>query len=492
MTRVAIRVDASTIIGSGHVIRCVTLAEELRGLGADVCFVCRPLPGDYCGWLKSRGYVVHRLPARKGIVPTVLDATQTQEALSKNTPVEWLVTDHYGVDREWEDTARAAARRIMVIDDLADRSHHCDLLLNQNLPAAGDSYAALVPAGTRVLQGPRYALLRPEFARLRCAQPPRDGIVRRILVCFGGTDAGNHTAAALRALRDCAGGVDHIDVVLGPSNPHREHIAALCAETPRTLLHSPATDMADLMTRADLAIGAGGAMSWERACLGVPTVAFGIAGNQRKVLEVLIEGGYVVGVPELPSPDFAKMGAWIRSALENQPLLRGLAQRAATLVDGLGAQRVANAMLPVSLVFRPARIEDTDMIFQYRNDPAVRGASLDGREISREGHDAWMKQTLSNPQRILLIAERDGRPQGVVRFDLSPAEATISVYRAPNAGPAGLGLVRQATAWLRSQHSGIKRVVAEVLPGNAASLAAFRAAGYRDGKYVLDTDLDTP
>jgi RimJ/RimL family protein N-acetyltransferase len=312
------------------------------------------------------------------------------------------------------------------------------------------------------------------------------------VICFGGADLHNHTGAALQALRAHSSGIDCVDVVVGPSNPHRELIAALCAGIPNAVLHCPASDIAGLLAKADLAIGAGGTMNWERACLGVPTVAFGIAPNQRKGLDALIEAGCVLGISEMQTPDIERMEACVSSALGNPPLLRGLARRTAALTDGLGAERVADAMIPAPLAFRRATIDDSEMIFRCRNDAAVRGASLDSREISREAHDTWMGQTLSSPTRVLLIAEHGGEPQGVVRFDLRPTEAVISVYRVSAGSNARLGLVRQATAWFRNNYPNIRRIVAEVLPGNTISLAAFRAAGYHDGKFILDTDLDTP
>ena len=491
MPTIAFRVDASSIVGSGHAIRCAALAGQLRAHGADVCFICREQPGDWCDWLANQGYAVHRLPVQEGGVSPGVDAAQTCAALSNSKPVEWLVTDHYGIDHRWELAAREVARRILVIDDLADRSHDCDFVLNQNFSNAPDNlYAALVPPGTKILLGPRYALLRPEFAMLRSTSRHRGGDVRRILICFGGADPQNHTGAALQALRGYIRDIDRVDVVVGPGNPHKQSIAALCADTPNAVLHCPASEIAELLSKADLAIGGGGTMNWERSCLGVPTVAFGIAANQRKVLEALIEAGYVLGVAEMQTPHVERIAAWIGSALGNAPLLRGLSRRVASLTDGLGAERVVDLMLPTKLDFRQATIDDTDLIFRCRNDPTVRGVSIDSREISRETHDAWMSRTLSSPERILLVAGSGGEPRGVVRFDLRPPEAVISVYRVPSGSIARLGLIRQATLWFRSRFPNIKRVVAEILPENTASLVAFRAAGYHDGMYVLETDLD--
>jgi UDP-2,4-diacetamido-2,4,6-trideoxy-beta-L-altropyranose hydrolase len=331
-----------------------------------------------------------------------LDASQTLVALDNAKSVDWLVVDHYDVNSQWESAMRNTVRRILVIDDLADRNHDCDLLLNQNFSTAPDNpYAALVRPGTKVLLGPRYALLRPEFALLRSTQRPRDGVVRRIIICFGGADPHNHTGAALRALHGHTGSIDRVDVVVGPANPHRERIAALCSGIPNAVFHCPASDIADLLARTDLAIGGGGAMCWERACLGVPTVAFGIAENQRKVLEALIEAGCVLGIPEMHTPDVEKMAVWVNNALENPPLLRGLARRSAELTDGLGAERVADAMFPASLHFRRATIDDTELIYRCRMTCCAVYHST--TEKSREAHNAWMGGRRCQPERVLLM-----------------------------------------------------------------------------------------
>lgn len=490
MSIVSFRVDASSRIGYGHAVRCAALAEVLAARGADIRFICRESAGHYCDVLEKLGFRVHRLPEQDASLED--DIAQTRSALADTDVSDWLVVDHYGLDAHWEQAMRLSAKRILVIDDLADRTHDCDLLLDQNLATeTAERYVGLLTPATRLLLGPRYALLRPEFRQRRNQRPPRDGSVRRVLVCFGGADPQQHTIATLNALRLQAGRLDRIDIVIGLANPHRVAIAAACATLPNAMLHCPATDISELLAASDLAIGAGGSMNWERACLGVPTLAFGIADNQRPGMAALIEAGHVAGIPDMPSPDEARIAAWLTCLLDNPALLRGLSARSATLVDGRGAERVADTLLPAVLTLRPATLGDSDNLLRWRNDPAIRGISLNTREIDRPTHQAWLHSTLVDPTRILLIAEHNSQPAGVIRFDLLPTEAVISLYRVPQADAHG-GLIRQATDWLRTQHPEIRSLRAEVLPENTTSLAAFRNAGYRDVRNTLLIELDMP
>lgn len=483
--RIVFRADASTAIGAGHVVRCATLAAELAARGAAIHFICRSLPGDYCEWLEKRGFGVIRLNTEN----LDEDIAASRTALAMLGQVDWLVVDHYGLHAQWEQALRPLADKLMVIDDTADRPHDCDLLLDQNLVAgAAERYARLLPPRAERLLGPRYALLPPAFAAARTMRRAVDGEVRRVLVCFGGSDPLGHTLAALGALRAYSSRFVQIDVVVGPANPARAPIAAACQGLPATL-HSPAENMAGLLAKADLAIGAGGTMNWERACIGVPALAFGIAENQRPVLEAMIEGGYTVGTPLMRTPDHEGIAAWLAVLLTSPPLLRGLSERSRALVDGQGTRRVADRLLPAPLIFRSARTDDCADLLRWRNHPAIRAVSHDQTEINEATHTAWLERTLDDSRRLLLIAERKGEAVGVVRFDLDTPQAFISVYRVPESTERD-GLIRAASDWIAGQRPEIRRIVAEVLPDNVASLAAFHAAGYRDRKYTLTLELE--
>lgn len=423
-------------VGSGHAMRCKALAEALKARGAETVFVKHEIE-----------------------------------------PCDWLVVDDYELGAEWERAQRRMAKKIMAIDDLG-REHDCDLLLDQNVLSPANPYAGRVPSHARVFLGPRYALLRPEFARVRERAAPRSGGVRRILVCFGGADPANHTAAALEALRPYAARLERIDVVLGAAS-------RVLGEPKNAVIHPGTAGMATLLAEADLAIGAGGTMAWERACLGVPTLAFGIAPNQAPVLEALFEAGCATGVTQMPQPDAAAIAAWVAAVLSNATLLHGMGKRSRDLVDGRGAERIADALLGEPIRFRRASAADSEAILRWRNDPEVRAKSLDNRTIDARTHATWMQRVLADPKRVLLIAEDARGPVGVVRFDLDGAEAEISVYRTPGPAARPRGLIRAASAWLAQNHPEVATVTAQVLPENAGSLAAFREAGYSDWKHVL-------
>ncbi|MFH1686491.1 MAG: UDP-2,4-diacetamido-2,4,6-trideoxy-beta-L-altropyranose hydrolase [bacterium] len=305
---VVIRTDASLEIGTGHVMRCLTAAEQLHSHGAEVRFVCRAFPGNLCDVIREHGYRCDRLPfecgdvkntydsiyARWLSVDQIVDAEQTQGVLhSYGTRPDWIIADHYGLNSLWHKAMRPYSRRIMVIDDLANRPLDCDLLLDQNYYAnMAQRYWGLAPAYCRQLLGPEYALLRREF--LVADRRQRSTAVRCILVFFGGTDPSNQTAVALGAIRELSNTNLCVDVVIGATNPHREHIERLCARSDRFELHQNVSNMAELMSAADLAIGAGGTTTYERLYMRLPTLAISIADNQTEVLKGLHGAGHLV------------------------------------------------------------------------------------------------------------------------------------------------------------------------------------------------------
>lgn len=287
-------------------MRCRTLARELRRRGAEIRFICRQKPGDLIELLRQE-FQVLALPPLAAVVSSSplegrapyaawLGCSQQQDAAdclavleqAGINRVQWLVVDHYGLDTSWEGAMREGLGsepppQLLVIDDLADRTHSCELLLDQNFFGATTQqrYMGLVPAHCRQLLGPQYALLGPEYALLHPLVPPRTEL-RRVLVFFGGVDPANYTGHAIKTLM--APELAHlaVDVVLGLQCPHHQAVESLVAQRPHTTLHGPQPSLAGLIARADLAIGAGGATTWERACLGLPAITIPIASNQEQ------------------------------------------------------------------------------------------------------------------------------------------------------------------------------------------------------------------
>ena len=302
--RVAIRADASRVIGSGHVMRCLTLAARLRRRGDDVTFVMRELDGNLIAFVEAKGFHVLHLPrhpedaALTGYaawltVSQETDAAETLAALGDGK-IDLLVVDSYALDIAWERRLRAVAAKIFVIDDLANRVHDCDMLLDQNFYRdASHRYDGLVPPACDVRIGPQYALLREEFFEARRHLRPRDGHLRRVFVFYGGSDHTRETEKAVRAILAVPELRITADIVVGSSNAHLKEVQALCAGHGNLHLHVQAQNMAELMAAADLALGAGGTTTWERCFLGLPALVTAIAENQFGIAGDCAEAGLV-------------------------------------------------------------------------------------------------------------------------------------------------------------------------------------------------------
>ena len=311
--RVLIRADAAVQIGSGHLMRCLTLADHLRAEGGDVAFVCRDLPGSMFDVLEARRYPCARLPfCEAGDGSQDADARETIKAAEGLFPdgLEWLVVDHYQLDAAWEAVLRPHVRKLMAIDDLANRQHDCDVLLDQNFYRDQDRrYLGLLPEGCVTLLGPGYALLRPEFVEARRRPRSRDGSVKRILVFFGGSDPTNQTEKVLSALAQLKLKDIAVDVVVGSANPNRDAIQVLCSQLPEVAFHCQIFNMAELILNADLGIGAGGSAIWERCYLGLPTITVVLADNQVRTTEDVADIGAIayLGRSDLLTPaDYAR------------------------------------------------------------------------------------------------------------------------------------------------------------------------------------------
>jgi UDP-2,4-diacetamido-2,4,6-trideoxy-beta-L-altropyranose hydrolase len=510
MTRMLIRCDASLAIGSGHVMRCRTLARELQRRGASITFLCRCQAGDLIALLEQEFQVLAlpELPlalceglAGRELYGAWLGCSQNHDADDCLTALasagvrsaDWLVVDHYGLDGSWEAlllnalVGNKGTPKLLAIDDLADRPHQSDLLLDQNFFGAvtDQRYQGLVPSHCRQLLGPHYALLGPEYAQLHPLVPVRTEL-RRVLVFFGGVDPDNLTGRTLEALMDPALAHLAVDVVLGRQSPHRQAVADLVAQRPFTTLHGPLPSLAGLIARADLAIGAGGATTWERACLKLPSLVVAIAENQLPFAEALHQAGHLQLLGEAATVSAAQ----IRSALLAWVADPRQQDAGCDLSDGMGALRLALAMLgpQTAISLRPADAGDEALLLRWANDPQVRASSFSPDLIARSDHHNWFRQGLADPNRLLLIATAaDGCPLGQIRFDRQPlpaqggsAEATVDLSLDRCARGLGLAadLVRLGLQVMEQTWGPDIEAVAEVLTTNSASNACFSRAGF--------------
>jgi UDP-2,4-diacetamido-2,4,6-trideoxy-beta-L-altropyranose hydrolase len=372
--KVVFRTDASLQIGSGHVMRCLTLADALAAQGAQCHFISREHSGHMIEAINQRGYKVNSLvaPERKAQAAIDLvapppypqqepvhspwlgctwqdDANDTLAILIGIQP-DWLVVDHYALDQRWESALQRHYKKLMVIDDLADRPHNCDLLLDQNLGRQPQDYAALVPASCQVFTGPHYALLRPEFAALRDyslkrrvnLQYPQ---IKGLLITMGGVDLSNATGQVLEALKTCPLPADcRITVVMGASAPALAQVRELAKQMPwPTAVLVNITDMAQHMADNDLAIGAAGSTSWERCCLGLPTVLVVLADNQKEAAAQLEKAG-AANCMALDAEVQRHMHEHLQRFLNQNELLIQMSHYSSAITDGKGVQRIVDSM----------------------------------------------------------------------------------------------------------------------------------------------------
>jgi len=471
MPLTAFRADAGLTIGSGHVMRSLALAQAFAAGGWSVALAAT----------KETFETIPALAAAK-VAQIILSGKPETEAveLAAHAPIDVLVVDHYGRDATFERACRAFAKRIVVIDDLANRPHECDVLADSNAASAA-AYRNLVPASCRVLAGPAFAALDPAFRRARATALARhDGRpVERVLVSFGQVDPPNATALALTALAG-AGYGGSIDVVLGRNAPNFEAVRKKLLASAR--LHVDTVSMAALMTDADFAVGAGGTTSWERCCLGLPSLLVEIANNQRGVTAMLERAGAAASVGPINQLNPEALAHSLRAFLADGRRRRQMATACAALVDGRGSERILLASIgsvPTKageVTLRLAEADDEAWLLELQQKPQTRKFANNPRSPDRHEHARWFRAMVADPARLLAIVEAAGKPVGMLRLDRGTDADRINIATDPAHHRRGIGAAALALA------AGVtpgRPLDAQILAGNAPSLALFQAMGYR-------------
>lgn len=478
MTRIAvIRADASYKIGGGHIYRCLTLANALADAGWHCVFACR------AGTVETVSALAR---SRHSILD--LDAADESARLREGYPdgIDLLVVDHYGLDARFETACRTWARQIMVLDDVPGRRHDCDILLNQNLGADEESYGGHVPEHCRFLLGPRHALLRPQFAMgRRAALTRRAGplAARRLLVSLGASDPLNITPSIVSA---AAGLQLELDVVLGASSNQGGAILEIASQLGVDVrIHIDVSDMAALMISADMAVGAGGATSWERCCLGLPALLVVTADNQRVVARHLADAGIAEILGWAPQLEPLTVVTALRRLAESPEQLAAMSRAAFSTCDGLGAGRVLAQVAPEhsdtgdAVTLRPANAEDCELVWNWQNEPHIRRHFRNPQPPGWEEHQLWFERHLNDPRAEMCIIELAGTACGLLRLDPLDEDCRFEVsilvstqYQGQGIGTAGLKLAPLLLPWAD--------LLADVKSDNTQSRGAFLAAGFVD------------
>lgn len=527
--RVVIRVDASLDIGTGHVMRCLTLAQALKAQGAQVSFMCRAHLGHLIPMIQQQGFEVFELPllsepplsqnklAHNELSHSAwLGATQAEDvqacepALQSLQP-DWLVVDHYALDQAWSNALKPYFYKLMVIDDLGDRVHSCDLLLDQNYGSQLNKYADKVPAHALVMTGADYALLRAEFAQARASSLARrtSPKLQHILVSMGGVDAENVTGQLLTQLTNSRLNKKvRITVVMGAQAPHLKAVQKQAKQLPYVTQVCVAVDrMAALMTQADLAIGAAGATTWERCCLGLPTVQRVIAANQVASATALSKAGAVKLLAQISD---------LPGLVETAELwMSEVSQQSAKLCDGLGVEAVWSAMqvaMPATnsvasvhnaqgtlLNYIDLTATESQFVLLMRNHVNVKRWMRHSQAILASEHEAFM-QTLK--QQALKQKSRQTSPQkacanhpyyflvkhqeqivgtvNLTQINTAQSTAELGLYTNPFSPLKGQGqCVLQAGLDYAFSVLKLRQVCLEVMEENVRALKLYERLGFR-------------
>jgi UDP-2,4-diacetamido-2,4,6-trideoxy-beta-L-altropyranose hydrolase len=495
------RTDASFRIGTGHVMRCLTLADALGERGSECRFICREHPGNLLALIRQRGHAVQTLssvaegnsgsaaandgPAHAGWLGTAwqTDAAQTRSVLS-GEPVDWLIVDHYALDARWELQLRPVCRRLMAIDDLADRAHDCDLLLDQNLvPDWEHRYQGKVPAHCGLMLGPDYALLQPQYAELHGRVPLREGVVRSVLIYFGGADSDNVTGRSIAAFLSLRRSDVAVDVVINPASPHAEAIRSQLNGYPHITLHTSLPSLAPLMVRADLAIGGGGVTSWERCCLGLPSVVITLAENQRSIAAELDRRGVIRWLGHKDEVNETELAQALVPILQSA-LPATWSERCSRTVDGRGTERVVSILTldpETPLRARLARLDDEALILGWANDPLVRRNAFNPGTIDPVTHHAWFCGRLRDIEhcRLYVVETHDGLPVGQVRFERAGEAWEVHYGLDARCRGRGIGAALLKTALLSfAATMAGSEIFGRVKPENNPSRRVFQRLGF--------------
>ena len=473
-----IRADASVAIGTGHVMRCLALAQAWQDAGGRAVFAMAEATAAIQARLKAESCDVESVSHAAG---TTADASQTI-ALAGERKSDWIVVDGYKFRADYQRVLKAAGCNILFLDDYGHSQHYfADLVLNQNVSASADSYLHKEPQ-TRLLLGPQYCLLRREFAKWRRWERNVSPECHRLLVMMGGSDPENLTARVIEAL--AVAKLDRLEtaVVIGGSNPHFAMLRELAARSGQKItVQRDMLDMAEPMAASDVAISAAGSTCWELCLMGLPALLVDVADNQTEVALELDRRGCAIRVGDrrVSAENIADQ---LKRLVGSRELRQSLSQRSRELVDGNGATRVVSVVLgSEGLRLRHVRADDVRLLWEWANDPDVRAASFSSDPIPWETHVAWFEEKFHQNGSSIFIAESgDGTPLGQIRFDAredGELEVDISVAKSMRRRGMATQIIRLGVQTL-IKGGGDVRVHAFVKSGNVASMKAFERAEF--------------
>lgn len=500
--RIAIRVDSSESIGTGHVYRCSGLAKSLTNHGHECIFYCKSHPGNISGLLISAGYQVkflsleendENISDKNGVAHQAWlggsqehDVRMFLDAIGNETKPNLVIVDHYALSDKWERLVfEQLGCLLVVVDDLCDRKHYCNFLIDQTFMRNSRDYDGLINESALAITGTSYALIRDEFRFLRPAAITRrieNLSPKKLLITMGGIDEFNYSKKILTFLDENAYiTIFSITLVVGVKCPHIKELKAYSAELGVNFIVN-ASDMANLMLQNDIAIGALGGTTWERCVLGLPALNVVVAENQKNIADQLeIAGHITIDARTMTSQEFkSKLNTVIDNAY-------ALSKSSFAICNGRGLSIVTDIITPnfnkksEAVLLRKASQKDVFFIYELQKIPEIRKFSNNPQVPLWEDHCKWMKAKLSEKSTwfyIIVVANKD---IGSIRLDKKNHPKTgdcyeISLFTHPDA--QGMGNAKIAVRQLKLLHQD-KKLLATVLPGNLSSHSLFESMGFK-------------
>ena len=470
-----VRADGSISSGTGHLMRCIALAQSLKDAGEEVTFAVAESPETTLEKIENEFSAV-KIKSKPG---SGKDADETiEKALAVNS--KWIVTDGYHFDSKYQESIKCAGLKLLFFDDYG----HCDkysadIILNQNSYASGNYYPK-TDIFTRLLLGTKYSSLRREFLKYRNFKRKNPETATKVLVTMGGSDPLNTTLKILNSIKKIT--KQHIEtkIVIGGANPHLQSIEKEIKKSPNLQILMNVSNMPELMAWADLAISGGGTTCWEICLMKLPNMILYCADNQVPIAESLDKAGAAVNLGMTNEISEQSISEKIETLICDFSRREGMSEEAGKLVDGLGAERVTEEMSAPSL--RHVLEGDCKFVFELSNSPEVRSISFSKDPIPWETHLQWFNRILQDKNSAFYIAEGcDGNPIGQIRFkkDLNEAVVSVSLVKGVRGKGYGSRIIAQGTeALFRS--SAVNVVHAYVKKENPSSVKSFEKSGFTE------------
>ena len=465
---IVFRADGGAELGIGHIMRCLTLADQVCCMGFKILFICSPLESTIQRLIIDKGFELRVIEGDNGT-----DSKQCINIL-KGYVTKLLIVDHYSLDNLWEKELKVVVDELMVIDDLANRYHDSDYLVDSAYGRSEIDYEKLVSKTCKLLLSTDYTILRPEFRAMRSLalnKRVNTSSIKRILINFGGTDTLNLSIPTIELLKR-VGFMGNIDILISSACKNLISLTSVCSSLRDVVLHVDCTNVAELMLNSDLAIGSLGTSTWERCCLGLPCISVAVADNQSNIAIQLDKYGAIehTNVQKIES----SIVSYIKSF--DAEKWRLLSDKSFTLCDGDGVERIMNAVFSSKgnsnrTTLKPISIEDEELLLSWQTEEGNRKFSRVSKSPSQVEHHAWFKESLKNTSRRMWVVLYKGIKCGYVRLDDLGKSEEVSVLISKKF--QGLGVAFNAISILK-RLSLYNDIDAEVSEENIASSYLFK------------------